>query len=100
MRAFLTLQTNIRVPLPRPLLASGTHLLSALSALYTEVHPLQMLGEARTMAFELAGNPADDDDLRAGMLYVILSRLARRPPGFWDITTGEDHISDQAVESI
>lgn len=52
------------------------------------------------MAFELAGNPADDDDLRAGMLYVILSRLARRPPGFWDITTGEDHISDQAVESI
>lgn len=57
--------------------------------LYTRHHPLQKLGEARTLISELGGDQDNDEDLKAAMLYQVISRLAKGNLSFFPLLLDE-----------
>lgn len=56
---------------------------------YSEFHPLRMLGEARTLILYLHGDEWSDTDLRAAMLYQLISRLSKSNLALFDILLQE-----------
>lgn len=56
---------------------------------YSEFHPIQMLEAARTLIQYLHGDECSDTDLRAAMLYQVISRLSISKPDFFDILLEE-----------
>lgn len=58
--------------------------------LYGTYHPLKMLGEARTLATILRGRVNRDADIKAAMLYVVISRISNANPAVFDLLLDVD----------
>lgn len=72
------------------MLADPEALRSALEAIYRDDgHPLQMIAEARQLAWDLGGG-YDDAALRAGMLYQLISTLAKYNPSLFGLLLEEE----------
>lgn len=90
----------MRVPLPRRVLKHRTTLERAIGDLFHRHHPLQMLGEARTLVGQLNGDENDDYDLKAAMLYLVISRLAKGNLSFFPLLLDESLNDDEDEANI